>query len=95
MIRRGTACRALTMERFGKSRLFLKLILKPCYNTLQSYFSNARIAQLVEQLTLNQWVQGSSPCAGTSLVSRLVTVREPRRLDRFPAARGCLVVTDH
>ena len=23
------------------------------------------IAQLVEQLTLNQWVQGSSPCAST------------------------------
>ncbi len=25
------------------------------------------IAQLVEQLTLNQWVQGSSPCASTKI----------------------------
>ncbi len=30
----------------------------------------ARIAQLVEQLTLNQWVQGSSPCAGTKNFDR-------------------------
>ncbi len=27
--------------------------------------SSGCIAQLVEQLTLNQWVQGSSPCAST------------------------------
>ncbi len=35
---------------------------------------SARIAQLVEQLTLNQWVQGSSPCAGTKFagVAQLV-----------------------
>ena len=26
---------------------------------------NALLAQLVEQLTLNQWVQGSNPCAPT------------------------------
>ena len=30
-----------------------------------------RIAQLVEQLTLNQRVQGSSPCAPTNLFNRL------------------------
>jgi len=29
-----------------------------------TYTSNARLAQLVEQLTLNQWVEGSSPSAG-------------------------------
>ncbi len=34
-----------------------------CYN---AHFG-ARIAQSVEQLTLNQLVQGSSPCAGTTL----------------------------
>ena len=28
-------------------------------------FSSGCVAQLVEQLTLNQWVQGSSPCAST------------------------------
>ena len=27
--------------------------------------SSGCVAQLVEQLTLNQWVQGSSPCAST------------------------------
>ena len=27
------------------------------------------IAQLVEQLTLNQWVQGSSPCASTKITT--------------------------
>ena len=27
----------------------------------------APIAQLVEQLTLNQWVQGSNPCGGTTV----------------------------
>ena len=34
-----------------------------CYNTLDWF--DGCIAQLVEQLTLNQWVQGSSPCAPT------------------------------
>ena len=28
-------------------------------------FGNVFVAQLVEQLTLNQWVQGSSPCEDT------------------------------
>ncbi len=32
--------------------------------------SNAPLAQLVEQLTLNQWVQGSSPCAPTTNTNR-------------------------
>ena len=34
----------------------------------KSWYIVARIAQLVEQLTLNQWVQGSSPCAGTKFI---------------------------
>ena len=29
------------------------------------------VAQLVEQLTLNQWVQGSSPCEDTTLKALL------------------------
>src|SRR4029077_12569837 len=38
-----------------------------------------RIAQLVEQLTLNQRVQGSSPCAPTNYVKHLAMVetRQP------------------
>ena len=28
---------------------------------------NVLVAQLVEQLTLNQWVQGSNPCQDTTL----------------------------
>ena len=31
--------------------------------------SSGCVAQLVEQLTLNQWVQGSSPCASTNKYS--------------------------
>src|SRR5262245_49139035 len=31
-----------------------------------------RIAQVVEQLTLNQRVQGSSPCAPTNKIKRLI-----------------------
>ena len=31
----------------------------------RGYRVNAPIAQLVEQLTLNQWVQGSIPCGRT------------------------------
>ncbi len=33
--------------------------------TQNQRFSNVFVAQLVEQLTLNQWVQGSSPCEDT------------------------------
>ena len=32
-------------------------------------FSKVFVAQLVEQLTLNQWVQGSSPCEDTLTTS--------------------------
>ena len=42
--------------------------------------SDGRIAQLVEQLTLNQRVQGSSPCAPTIEIkdlARIVTVMKP------------------
>ena len=35
-------------------------------------FSFGCIAQLVEQLTLNQWVQGSSPCASTKKFPRIL-----------------------
>ena len=33
-----------------------------------------RIAQVVEQLTLNQRVQGSSPCAPTNVFRKIITV---------------------
>ena len=36
-----------------------------------------RIAQLVEQLTLNQRVQGSNPCAPTNEIKDLETVYFP------------------
>ena len=41
-----------------------------------------RIAQLVEQLTLNQRVQGSSPCAPTNLIKRL------EMIDPAPSGAG-------
>jgi hypothetical protein len=48
-----------------------------------------RIAQLVEQLTLNQRVQGSSPCAPTitfsNLVDALRAVRLAQNLPPFAA----------
>ena len=39
-----------------ESLSFIKIWL-----TLQHQMRNALLAQLVEQLTLNQWVQGSNP----------------------------------
>ena len=33
----------------------------------QAKENNVLVAQLVEQLTLNQWVQGSNPCQDTTL----------------------------
>jgi hypothetical protein len=41
-----------------------------------------RIAQLVEQLTLNQRVQGSSPCAPTNKIKDL-TLEQKRTFGRF------------
>jgi hypothetical protein len=38
---------------------------------------DGRIAQLVEQLTLNQRVQGSSPCAPTIEIKGLADIRQP------------------
>ena len=38
----------------------------------------ARIAQLAEQLTLNQWVLGSSPSAGTKITVRIAKKKEVR-----------------
>ena len=40
---------------------------------------SGRIAQLVEQLTLNQRVQGSSPCAPTNKIKNLIDRRLGRR----------------
>ena len=47
-------------ENFNKTCILLKII----YNCVDLTVFGC-IAQLVEQLTLNQWVQGSSPCAST------------------------------
>ena len=46
-----------------KIKKLLEKLVKMCYNTLRKTHKkeNAPLAQLVEQLTLNQWVQGSSP----------------------------------
>ena len=47
-----------------------------CYSARRSVWtSGGRIAQLVEQLTLNQRVQGSSPCAPTNLRANLEAYR--------------------
>src|SRR5216684_3223303 len=50
-----------------------------CYTTPARAFAAGplagRIAQLVEQLTLNQRVQGSSPCAPTNKIRHLATIR--------------------
>ena len=63
--------------------LFSEDLKPPCGWTLTSAFAkprapgeilprhSGRIAQLVEQLTLNQRVQGSSPCAPTNLIDHL------------------------
>jgi hypothetical protein len=40
---------------------------------------DGRIAQLVEQLTLNQRVQGSSPCAPTIEINDLVEISQSLR----------------
>ena len=37
---------------------------------------NVFVAQLVEQLTLNQWVQGSSPCKDTFFIAILAQLVE-------------------
>ena len=47
------------------------------------------VAQLVEQLTLNQWVQGSSPCASTKnkkTTKVVVFIFGRYRLTRIPLA---------
>ena len=43
------------------------ILCKNVYNNPrpEKNFGSGCVAQLVEQLTLNQWVQGSSPCAST------------------------------
>ena len=44
-----------TLEKFGR------YIRKPYLCTRKTEMRLALLAQLVEQLTLNQWVQGSNP----------------------------------
>ena len=39
-----------------------------------------RIAQLVEQLTLNQRVQGSNPCAPTNEIKDLDKIQHPLKI---------------
>ena len=39
--------------------------------------AGGRIAQLVEQLTLNQRVQGSNPCAPTNEINDLTIIQPP------------------
>jgi hypothetical protein len=46
---------------------------------------DGRIAQLVEQLTLNQRVQGSSPCAPTIDFNDLAAIRAERTANLRPA----------
>ena len=41
---------------------------------MRKFYSSGCIAQLVEQLTLNQWVQGSSPCASTKKLNDRMVV---------------------
>ena len=43
-------------------------ILPFCIVMSECFFGVASVAQLVEQLTLNQLVHGSSPCRGTTLI---------------------------
>ena len=40
-------------------------VVKCCYISYIRFLEMGSIAQVVEQLTLNQRVQGSSPCAAT------------------------------
>ena len=49
----------------------------------------AAIAQLVEQLTCNEKVQGSTPCGGTTLIGQSLGVgsEDPRRLVRLVVKR--------
>ena len=48
----------------------------------------ALIAQLVEQLTLNQWVQGSNPCERTIFYARVVELADTLDLGSSGATRG-------
>ena len=49
----------------------------PCVFSDIGASSSGRIAQLVEQLTLNQRVQGSNPCAPTNLPKFLGQIARP------------------
>src|SRR3954447_16145329 len=53
---------------FASAKGVLDTYVRLCYSTLRlcGCSASGRIAQLVEQLTLNQRVQGSSPCAPTT-----------------------------
>ena len=61
---RGVATKLDSPDRFA-NRAALSLSRRDRH----SEFGSGRIAQLVEQLTLNQRVQGSSPCAPTNQIN--------------------------
>jgi hypothetical protein len=52
-----------------------------------------RIAQVVEQLTLNQRVQGSSPCAPTNLQSTAVKLCAVAALRSIIRERGVAIAS--
>ncbi len=79
-------CSLICLLRFFENMLpsSLLLLLLSLYSVLRVHEKNAPLAQMVEQLTLNQWVPGSSPRWCTregSLVKRL-------RLRPLTAASG-------
>ena len=70
----GMDAQSATIDRPGKKYKDLAFIEKRTiidpsqYDIGNIYDGPGCIAQLVEQLTLNQWVQGSSPCAPTKKI---------------------------
>ena len=56
--------------------------MKRALVALRITLAAGRIAQLVEQLTLNQRVQGSSPCAPTNKIKDLQELLTDSLLDR-------------
>ena len=80
---------AACVDRSSRSRRgSLARILVRCVLSRPS----GRIAQLVEQLTLNQRVQGSSPCAPTIVPQRFFPLFSQNILDRLGAQLGGFVL---
>src|SRR5215469_17638040 len=64
--------RARPLSRRGAGNTRRRRLAAPAWwSTWPQIFRLGRIAQLVEQLTLNQRVQGSSPCAPTNKIKYL------------------------